>query len=141
MAAGSSAQEVPKPTIIRDWDNTGRCVLHLLLYSSPGVCSWPQLHTGHGAGTTAAGAVWLLLWPYISLTDRWAPLPRAVCGLTFWNIKDFLRNREVKIVQLREKHLRGMPVSVHVGMGLCMCAHMGLKWKQRSKPPWPHTTW
>lgn len=76
-----------------------------------------------------------------SLTARWAPLLRAVCGLTFWNIKDFLRNREVEIVQLREKFLRGMPVSVHTGIGLCMCACMGLKGKQRSKPPWPHTGW
>lgn len=47
----------------------------------------------------------------------------------------------MKIIQLREKNLRGMPVSVHSGMGLCMCAYEGLKWKQRSKPPWPHTAW
>jgi len=83
MAAGSSAQEVPKLTVMRDWDNTGRCVLHSLLCSSPGVCSQPHLHTGHGAGTTTFGAVWLLLRSYISYwqmgstpeTCTWINLP------------------------------------------------------------------
>lgn len=45
------------------------------------------------------------------------------------------------MIQLREKHLRSIPVAVHIGMGLCMCACMQFKWKQRRKPPWPHTTW
>lgn len=140
MVAGSSPQEVPKPTIIRDWDNTGRRVLHLLLCSSPGVCSWPQLHTEHWAGTTTFGVVWLLFQSLHLLPTR-APLLRAVCGLTFSNIKEFLRNRGVKIVRLREEHFRGCACEcAHWDGSVRGCMH-GLTWQQRSKPHQPRTTW
>lgn len=115
MAAGSLAQEVPNPTTIRDWDNTGRRVLHLLLCSSPGVCSWPSCTQG-----TELGPPWCC-YCLTSLTARWALLPRALCGLTSWNIKDFLRNSGGENSTDEGKALKGFCCECAHGMSLCAC--------------------